>query len=89
MEILRDLITDNVFLNFTGKNYELIFTAASTDYRVKHGMSSIPTDVIFTKITNAATATVNWTLTDATFIVISVSGACTLRMIAGKFGVVS
>jgi len=89
MEIIRDLIADNVFLNFRGKRFELSFSAAATNYPVKHYQAKTVQDVIFTKVTGGATASVNWTLTDKTYVYITVSGACTVRFIAGTFEEVS
>ncbi len=65
---------------------EFIFGKAETALRVPHGLSFAPRDVIITERTGAGSFSVDQSLTDRTYIVITTTGACTVRMLIGTLG---
>jgi hypothetical protein len=86
-QVINDLLSENPFLRLFGKRYELVFAAASTNYRLTHGLGFTPTDVIMTYISpdSGVTATFNYDEFSNTEMDITVSGACTIRFIAGRY----
>lgn len=65
--------------------FEVVFTAAVTNYKFKHNMRFVPKDVIQTSVIGAGAVTFNYANFDSNFIDITTTGACTVRFIAGNF----
>jgi hypothetical protein len=79
---LEDLIRKNPFLNGEFKLYKATFTKGTTG-KIKHGLRFKPMDIFITNISNGATASVDYTLTDGSFIALKFSAPCSVRVVAG------
>lgn len=64
--------------------FELEFNAAVTALAIPHNLPFIPTDIIQTYVTNSATVTWLYEQFTTTNFVITTSGACKVRFLAGK-----
>ncbi len=88
LKILSDENSFNLFKNFDGNFFEVTYDAAVTTELYAHNLGFIPTDVILTQI-NPSTETVSWLFensgTDKKNIVLSTSGACSLRFFLGRY----
>lgn len=64
---------------------DLTFTDSVLNFKVAHGLSEIPQDIIMTRITGPGICQFNHGLFDATNINISTSDACRVRFFIGKY----
>ena len=81
---LRDYFDkQNQLLNF--KFFEQRFAAATSNFKIAHGLAYIPEDIIVTKITGAGVVSFNHGLFDAQNIDISVDGPCLIRFYVGTY----
>jgi hypothetical protein len=64
----------------------LTFGKAETALTVPHGLSFAPKDVIITNKQGAGSFSVDQSLTDRTNLVVSTTGACTVRVLVGTLG---
>lgn len=65
--------------------YDALFKVAGTDVKLFHSLGFLPQDVLVTRNVGNATVTFNYAKWTSTYIVASVSGPCTLRLLLGKF----
>jgi hypothetical protein len=63
--------------------YEVIFTEAQENYRVKHGLGFAPKDVLLTRITGVGHVTFHHDETTVTEVVLTASDACEIRFLLG------
>lgn len=73
----------NQFLDY--KFFEVIFTKAQTDVRVAHGLGYTADDVVVTAIVGAGAVTFNRSAFDNQNIVMSSTGAATIRFYCGRY----
>lgn len=72
-----------LFSNF--KQFETTFDAAQAHVKFQHNLGFTPKDILLTSKTGAGTVQFNQELSDDTQIDLTVTGACTVRFIAGAF----
>lgn len=82
---LEDLSELNPFLKGAWVLKELVFTQAETNLKIPHGLPFTPQDFITTFVSNSATFAVNYDLVNATNIDITVSAACRVRLLMGRY----
>lgn len=61
------------------------FTGSSTNFKLVHKLGYVPKDVILMHNLNNVTVTFSYSSFDENFIVLTVSGATTLRMLVGRY----
>lgn len=76
---------ENIFLAFDGVHLTASYSAAVTDGKIAHGLGWVPRDVIVLKEHPASTLTLNWDDFDDTYIYVTTSAACELRLFAGSY----
>jgi hypothetical protein len=76
--------TDSPLLNGQWVLKTYTFTAAVTNQRLPHGLSFVPVDVILTSKTGSGSLTVNYALIDKTYLDLTTSGACVVRLLIGR-----
>lgn len=81
---IQDYINNVQFLRADMAFYELQFNRAETALKVPHGLPFIPVDVIQTYISGAGAVTFLYDQFDGTNFVITTTGACKVRFLAGK-----
>jgi hypothetical protein len=81
---LNEAWKNNPFTRFEGKHVEVSYDAATTNSKIAHSLGWVPNDILVTKLT-AGTVTINWANIDSTYIDITVSAACTVRMMVGSY----
>ena len=86
-KIMEHLNNEVIMGKFDGKHFEFEFTAASTNYKIAHGLASVPKDAWLTYVSpdSGVTVTFNYDEFDETYIDITVSAACTVRFFAGSW----
>jgi hypothetical protein len=67
------------------KHFELVFDAAVTNYKLRHGLGFVPKDVIQTSLTGAGVVTWNYSSFDKDSADLTVSGPCTVRFFLGTY----
>ena len=73
-------------LLFNFRFYAVTLDSAVTDYEVKHGQKSAPIDVILlSNSSSAVTVTFKYEKFTDEGIILSTSGACRIRFLAGKY----
>lgn len=82
---IQDFVENQTILDGFFEFYELTFTSAVTNYAFKHNLSFLPKDLIMTNVSDGATASFNYELTDRDRLYITTSGACVIRFLAGTF----
>lgn len=81
---LIDYFTNqNQLLNF--KFYELVVSAAVTNYKLSHQLGFQPVDIIVTQVTGSGSVSFNLGLSDNKFLNITTSGSCRVRFFVGKY----
>lgn len=75
--------TQNQLLNF--KFYEIVFTAATANYNLVHGLGVIPQDVIMMNCVGSGTVSFNFGLSTATNLNITTTGAMRIRFMVGTY----
>lgn len=86
-QIIRDIITDvnnEPLIKGQFKFYEINILKAETNYTIKHGLGFLPKDVIVTYKSGSATYDIKYDLFTADHIVLSTTGAMSLRMYIGR-----
>lgn len=74
-------------LNLTGfKFFTVDFAGAEPHHKFQHNMGFVPKDVLLTSKTGVGVVSFNQDLTDAQTLDMTVTGACSIRFIAGTFG---
>ena len=73
------------FNKFDGKHRVYEFTGVETNKKIPHGLGFKPVDVLQTSLRGAGAITFNYDLFDETNINITTTGACTVRLILGRF----
>lgn len=74
---------ENQFLGF--KFFDLNFTDAVANTKVKHGLTTIPEDAVVTKIVGTGSVTFNFGLFDAENMDLTVTGPCRIRFYIGSY----
>lgn len=83
MELLLDFVNGNTpFAGF--KFHEFTVDGAKTDYRFKHNLGYIPTDIVQLYITDGVTATWKHDSFDKDFLILDTDGAATIRFLVGR-----
>jgi hypothetical protein len=82
---VQNFADTNPFLQGAWIHKEYVFTQAETSRKIPHGLSYTPRDFIVTFVSAGATFTINYDSIDATNINITVSAACTVRLLMGRF----
>jgi hypothetical protein len=72
-------------LKFDWKFFELSFASAVSNYKHPHFLKYIPTDIIQTSKIGVGDVTWNHNLFTRTHIDLSVTGACTVRFLVGRY----
>lgn len=65
--------------------FEIVFTAAVTNFLYPHGLKFAPKDILQTSIKGAGALTWNYAKFDATNLNITTTGACTVRAFIGSY----
>jgi len=87
VEIVDDFLSENMFAKAKFQWFEIVFDQARANYKVKHGLSRTPKDAWISYISpdSGVTATLNYDEFDGTYFDITVSAACTVRVVVGLF----
>lgn len=85
---LQDYLRADVFGKSQFSFFEHTFNGPVVKYKSPHGLSYKPIDIIQLSVTQVDTSTITWHYDsfDATNLVISASGACTVRAFVGRYG---
>ncbi len=83
-EVVKKCVLSEPLVNASFRLFEITFGAAGT-YPVAHGFGYIPTDVLQSRVSAAATVTWNYDSFTRTDLSVTVSGACTVRAFIGRF----
>lgn len=83
--IQKELSSTQVILNGQWKFFELVFTAAVTNFKYPHKFTFTPHDVIQTSLIGSGALTWNYGLFDSTNLDITTTGACTVRAFVGSY----
>lgn len=75
--------TQNQLLDF--KFFEQVFTKAQKGFKLAHGLSYIPLDILVTRISGPGTVTFQYGQFDLSNLVMDVTDACRLRFYAGTY----
>lgn len=67
------------------KFFEFTFDSAVTNKQLTHKLPFAPKDVITLNVSNGATVTWNYDLFNSEFLVVTTSGACTVRAYVGRY----
>ena len=67
------------------KFFEITFEAGGTDIEYPHNLGYIPKDVLVTSCSNNENVVFNYDEFTRTHLVMSPSGACTVRFFAGRY----
>lgn len=67
------------------KFFKQTFTAASTNFKIAHGLKYIPQDILTTQLIGNANVTFNYDKFDTSNIDVTVDGPCTIRFFAGTY----
>jgi hypothetical protein len=82
--MLRDyMLLESPFQGF--QHFEITLTAAVTNFRYRHSLGFQPKDIIQTSLTGTGVATWNYNLFNDTYLDLTTTGACTVRLFAGTF----
>lgn len=84
LQWLYDYLDKSQVLGADFKLFDMNFTRAETNLKIPHGFDFIPMDIIQTFLTGSGVVTYNHELFDGTNIVLSTSGPCRARFLAGK-----
>ena len=82
-ELREYFLGQNQLMDF--KHFDLTFSEAQENFKVKHGLPRAPLDIIVTKITGEGTVSFNHGLFDSTSMDLTVSGKCRIRFFAGTY----
>lgn len=82
-ELREYFLGQNQLMDF--KHFDLTFSEAQKNFKVKHGLPRAPLDIIVTKITGEGTVSFNHGLFDSTSMDLTVSGKCRIRFFAGTY----
>jgi hypothetical protein len=80
---LRDFINRNNLIQSEMQFFEVAFTGAKTNFKFKHNLKYLPKDVIVLSVSKSASCTFNFDLFTDDYIDMTVSGATTVRFLAG------
>lgn len=81
---VQDYLNQNNFLKADMTFFELEFSQAETALKIPHGLAFTPIDVIQTYVAGAGAVTYLYNQFDGTNLVITTTGACKVRFLAGK-----
>lgn len=81
---IKAVIEENVFQGMS--LITLTFAKTETALLVPHGLSFLPKDVIITSRQGAGSFSVDQSKTDRTNLVVTTTGACTVRLLVGTLG---
>ena len=82
---LQKFLNDFPLFKGSWKFFELTFDAAVTNKQILHGLGFIPLDVIQTSVRGAGTLTWDYDLFDRDYLVVTTTGACTIRAFVGAY----
>lgn len=82
---LSDFIAEFPLFRGNFKFFEISIPRAVTNWKVTHGLSFIPTDIIVTQITGGTTVTWNYELFTRTSLDLTATAACTIRAFIGAY----
>ncbi len=83
MQKLQDEWNANLFTNNPWAMFDLEFSGAVANYKVKHPLGGTPLDIIETRKSGPGAVTYNYDLFDKDFLNITTTGACKIRFLAG------
>lgn len=83
--IQKEFTGDQVILKGQWKFVELTFTQAVTNYKIPHGFSFVPKDIIQTSTTGAGFIQWNYDLFDRTNLDVNTSNSCVIRAFVGRY----
>jgi hypothetical protein len=82
---LNALLESAAILKGEFRFFELTFNAAVTNQVFKHRLGFLPKDIIQTAVTEGVTVTWHYASFTATDVVLTTSGACTIRVYIGRY----
>ena|SRR3990167_5300767 len=82
---LKKFFDKNVILKPDFRHFEIVFTAAVTNFRFKHGLGYLPKDIIQTSSIGAGALTWNYSLFTDEFLDITTTGVVTVRAFIGTY----
>src|SRR5687767_14663633 len=82
--ISEELRAQDIF-NASFKHYTVTFSGPVSDYPFRHGLRFIPKDIWKTSTIGVGNVDFDYSTTNATFIYMSATDACTVRFFAGNF----
>lgn len=75
----------NPLLSFGFDLKEFTISAAVTNTPLSHGLGYAPKDIILTSKTGAGSVTINYDLTDKTYIYVTTTAASKIRLLVGSY----
>ena len=84
---LFDYLQASVLLTSNFSHFELTFNKAETELIMPHGLGFAPLDIIITSTTGAGVASFSYEKFDTRNLVLSTTGACVIRFLAGRYKV--
>ncbi len=85
LQRLSDYLRGDVLAAFHGRFFEITFTTAVTARRYAHKLGFTPKDVLQTYVTEGVTVTWLPDQFDGTDVLLTTTGACTVRAFIGKY----
>lgn len=82
---IKKFVDQKLFLRGEWVFFEIAVAAAVTNFKFKHGLGFVPTDVLQTSSIGAGVLTWNYDKFDRQFLDITTTGPATVRVFVGRF----